>query len=66
MYYSSTAPGDYCPEKVNLNKGPEYSLSGKGSSEKPIDNPGQYNQFSLYFVFTYFAILLLNYIIIFN
>lgn len=35
------APGDYCPERVNLNKGPEYSLTGKGPSEKPSDTPGQ-------------------------
>lgn len=35
-----TAPGTYAPEKVNLNKGPEYSLSGKGLSEKPNDVPG--------------------------
>lgn len=40
FYYFSIAPGDYCPEKINLNKGPEYSLSGKGLSEKPNDIPG--------------------------
>ena len=33
------APGTYCPEKVNLDKGPQCSLSGKGPSEKPNDNP---------------------------
>lgn len=37
-YYS--APGTYSPEKINLNKGPEYSLYGKGPSEKPNDVPG--------------------------
>lgn len=36
----SLAPGTYSPEKVNLNKGPEYSLYGKGLLEKPNDNPG--------------------------
>ena len=34
------APGTYSPEKVNLDKGPQYSLSGKGSAEKPLDTPG--------------------------
>lgn len=35
-----SAPGTYSPEKVNLNKGPQYSLSGKGPAEKLADTPG--------------------------
>ena len=35
-----SAPGTYSPEKVNLNKGPEYSLYGKGHTEKPNNFPG--------------------------
>lgn len=38
--YLFLAPGTYSPEKVNLDKGPQYSLSGKGSVEKPLDTPG--------------------------
>jgi hypothetical protein len=40
-YFSNLAPGTYSPEKINLNKGPQYSLSGKGSVEKPINTPGR-------------------------
>lgn len=36
----SAAPGAYCPEKVNLDKGPQYSLTGKGPEPKPDDIPG--------------------------
>lgn len=39
------APGAYCPEKVNLHKGPEYSLYGKGPSEKQSDVPGRWHFF---------------------
>lgn len=35
-----TAPGTYSPEKVNLDKGPQFSLSGKTSNDKPDNNPG--------------------------
>lgn len=34
------APGTYSPEKVNLDKGPQYSLTGKGPAERPADTPG--------------------------
>lgn len=37
------APGAYSPEKVNLNKGPEYSLFGKGKEEKSDNFPGRYS-----------------------
>jgi len=44
VYYciceSFVAPGTYSPEKVNLYKGPQYSLTGKGSIEKPANIPG--------------------------
>ena len=36
----TTAPGMYCPEKVNFDKGPCYSLFGKPHPEKPDDLPG--------------------------
>lgn len=39
-FFFILAPGTYSPEKVNLNKGPQYSLSGKGPTEKPINTPG--------------------------
>lgn len=35
------APGAYSPEKINLDKGPRYSLAGKGPAEKSNDNPGK-------------------------
>lgn len=35
------APGTYSPEKVNLDKGPQYSLTGRGTPEKLSDNPGE-------------------------
>lgn len=41
MYF--LAPGAYCPEKVNFNKGPEFSLSGKHILEKPTNVPGKRN-----------------------
>lgn len=34
------APGTYSPEKINLDKGPQYSLTGKGPAEKIDDTPG--------------------------
>jgi len=34
------APGTYSPEKVNMSKGPQYSLTGKGTNEKPTNMPG--------------------------
>jgi len=34
------APGTYSPEKVNLEKGPQYSLTGKGRVEKCNGTPG--------------------------
>jgi len=37
---SRTAPGTYSPEKVNLEKGPQYSLTGKSRIEKYNDTPG--------------------------
>lgn len=37
----STAPGTYCPEKVNLDKGPQYSISGKHYVDKKDDVPGK-------------------------
>jgi len=43
--YLFLAPGTYSPEKVNLDKGPQYSLSGKGSAEKPLDTPGIYKNY---------------------
>lgn len=36
------APGTYCPEKVYSPRGPQYSLSGKGPSQKISDIPGIY------------------------
>lgn len=42
IFFNFKAPGTYRPEKVNLNKGPQYSLYGKGISEKPNNNPGEY------------------------
>lgn len=39
---SILAPGTYSPEKVNLNRGPEYSLYGKGKEEKRNDSPGKF------------------------
>lgn len=39
-FFLSTAPGTYSPEKVNLDKGPQYSLIGKGTAPKPDDIPG--------------------------
>jgi len=39
-YFYLAAPGTYSPEKMNLDKGPQYSLSGKGMSEKPVNTPG--------------------------
>lgn len=41
VFFYYIAPGTYSPEKVNLNKGPQYSLYGKGISEKPNNNPGE-------------------------
>ena len=35
----SFASGDYCPEKVNLHKGPENKFTGKGPSETSNDIP---------------------------
>jgi len=40
VYFYFVAPGTYSPEKINLNKGPQYSLTGKGPAEKFIDTPG--------------------------
>lgn len=40
MFTFISAPGTYSPEKVNLDKGPQYSLAGKGPVEKFIDTPG--------------------------
>lgn len=35
------APGTYSPEKINLEKGPQYSLTGKGRIEKCNGTPGK-------------------------
>lgn len=43
------APGTYSPEKVNLDKGPQYSLTGKGVPEKLNDNPGECHVTSIHF-----------------
>jgi len=40
FFFSDVAPGTYSPEKVNLEKGPEYSLTGKNQIEKCNDTPG--------------------------
>lgn len=42
IYFFHTAPGTYSPEKVNLDKGPQYSLTGKGTAPKPDDIPGMF------------------------
>lgn len=34
------APNDYCTEKVNLDKTPEYSFGLKHTLDKPSDIPG--------------------------
>lgn len=36
----AVAPGTYSPEKVNLEKGPQYSLTGKARVEKCNGTPG--------------------------
>lgn len=36
-----TAPGTYCPEKVDFGKGPQYSLTGKGYIDKLDNLPGK-------------------------
>lgn len=41
LWYLYAAPGTYSPEKVNLDKGPQYSLAGKGVPEKLNNNPGE-------------------------
>lgn len=45
MYVFHAAPGAYSPEKVNLDKGPQYSLTGKGPTSKPNDVPGTFRYF---------------------
>jgi len=40
FFFSDVAPGTYSPEKVNLEKGPQYSLTGKSRIEKCNDTPG--------------------------
>lgn len=45
VYFFYAAPGAYSPEKVNLDKGPQYSLTGKGSAPKPDDVPGTLRYF---------------------
>lgn len=47
FFFFSLAPGAYCPEKVNLDRGPQYSLTGKGPSEKINDGPGLYFFFKI-------------------
>jgi len=42
IWYLYAAPGTYSPEKVNLDKGPQYSLTGKGSVSKTNDVPGTF------------------------
>lgn len=42
------APGTYSPEKLKLNKGPEYSLYGKGRESKVDNIPGKKNIYILY------------------
>lgn len=34
------APGAYCPEKVKLDKAPQYSFGLRTPIEKPNDTPG--------------------------
>lgn len=34
------APNDYCTEKVNIDKSPEYSFGLKSVLDKPSDIPG--------------------------
>lgn len=34
------APGRYSPERVNLDKGPQFTISGRNNIEKPDNNPG--------------------------
>jgi len=41
LFFISSAPGTYSPEKVNSDRGPQYSLTGKGPAEKPTDTPGE-------------------------
>lgn len=41
LIYIFIAPGTYSPEKVNLDKGPQYSITGKGRVEKPDNTPGR-------------------------
>lgn len=40
MTIDALAPGAYCPEKFNVDRGPEYTLSGKHILEKSNDVPG--------------------------
>lgn len=42
------APGTYGPEKINLDKGPQYSLAGKGVPEKLNSNPGEWHLAKLF------------------
>lgn len=43
--FRHAAPGTYSPEKINLSKGPQYSLTGKGLDLKPSDVPGTFGYF---------------------
>lgn len=49
FFFYLTAPGTYSPEKVNLDRGPQYSLAGRGSTPKPDDIPGM-QIFKIYFL----------------
>lgn len=49
LVHVAAAPGTYSPEKTNSDKGPQYSLTGKGAPEKLNDNPGECHDLGLYF-----------------
>ena len=40
MVMNIIAPGAYCPEKVRLDKAPQYSFGLRTIVEKPNDTPG--------------------------
>ena len=39
--HNFAAPGTYRPEKFNLDKGPQFSISGKHHVDKPDSTPGK-------------------------
>lgn len=46
------APGTYTPEKVNLDKAPQYSFGIRTPLDKPNTNPGIiYNHFIIFVIY---------------